>query len=239
MRRMKIIGILSSLLLLGLLGPGAVERSRKLMYMTLPVDMEHKVVAKEIVTIQGIISTTEEFVVMAKQSKKRRSAIVNMPEKTRQLTRMVQSGLKNVTLLIDSPGGRVDVGMAFVETMRAAQSQGVHFTCIIDGKAMSMALVIFSECDTRRAVFGSRLMWHSAAFGACVRFNTFTLQELSQQMDELNTKGWAKTRAFFDDDTWNEHYKAESILRATTVAAMSTGGYLRVINRTKIVKDSK
>lgn len=166
--------------------------------------------------------------------------LLDMPSRTKQLVKMVRSGKKNILIRINSPGGVLDDGMDFVKVMRAAQTQGVRFTCVIDGQAMSMALIIFSECDTRRAVFGSKLMWHSMSqMGGLRTVNEASISSLLNFIRAKNEEIWASTRWYFWPWDFTYHFARETILTATEVERMSVFGYLRVINNLKIKKSTK
>lgn len=69
-----------------------------------------------------------------------------------------------VIIDIDSPGGRVDVGLALLGVMDAARKQGIILTCRVDGMAASMAAIIFEAgCTTRTMTPTSSLLFHEPA----------------------------------------------------------------------------
>lgn len=164
--------------------------------------------------------------------------VADMPAKTKQLLKMVRRGSNHIYIRIESGGGLVDVGSEFISVMNAAQQQGVHFTCIVDDYAMSMALIIFSECDTRYAVFGSRLMWHSISTSGRFTLNQFKTSELLSFMLAKNEEMWASTRIHFYPWYFVEHFKNETIIRASELEREGIG-YLRVINDITVVKNKK
>jgi ATP-dependent protease ClpP protease subunit len=65
-----------------------------------------------------------------------------------------------ITLIINSPGGEVNAGMYLLNAMKLSQARGVNFRCITTGLAASMALQIFSQCDTRYALPNSFMLYH-------------------------------------------------------------------------------
>lgn len=67
----------------------------------------------------------------------------------------------SVTIVIDSPGGSVDTGLALVGMLKAARAQGMSVHCRVDGTAASMAAVILEAgCTTRTMTPGSALLFH-------------------------------------------------------------------------------
>lgn len=64
-----------------------------------------------------------------------------------------------IYLYIDSPGGSVDAGLQFINTMNWYMNQGKTINCI--GKsAYSMAFVIFQNCTNRYVITSTTLMQH-------------------------------------------------------------------------------
>jgi ATP-dependent protease ClpP protease subunit len=160
--------------------------------------------------------------------------IVHMPGKTQQLIRLVKAGNKEITIQLNSGGGLMNVGMDFVAQMKGAQQRGVKFTCIVDNHAMSMALIIFSECDTRYATFGSKIMWHSIARSGNMRLNVFKASKLMAYLAAKNEEVWANTRRHFLPWYFVEHFEKETILNVSEIERKGIG-YLRVIDNFKII----
>lgn len=177
------------------------------------------------VSIEGMIYNRDMGYIQQK--------FVHMPDKTARLAKMVRAGEDHIYIKIDSPGGLMKEGMDFVYLMRDAKALGVTFTCVIDGNAMSMGLIIFSECDERYAVFGSKLMWHSIATMVMNRMNVQNTSKLLDFMMAKNDVIWADTRLHFYPWYFVEHFTKESILSATEVQDNSIR-YLRVIRGHKV-----
>lgn len=156
--------------------------------------------------------------------------IVHMPAKTAQLINLVKAGTKEITIKLNSGGGLMNVGMQFVRAMKGAQARGVTITCVVDNHAMSMALIIFSECDNRYATFGSNIMWHSIAMTGNMSVNEFRALELYEYMKAQNQKVWANTRAHFFSNFFHKHFKNETIIDVSEIEQVGIG-YLRVINK--------
>lgn len=70
-----------------------------------------------------------------------------------------------VTLILNSPGGEINVGSQFIYLMRSAQAQGTKFTCVVHNLAASMAFSILLACDKRVTNNHALLLWHRARVG--------------------------------------------------------------------------
>lgn len=156
-----------------------------------------------------------------------------MPLRTQRLLQMIKNGEDHIYIRINSPGGFMKEGMEFVSVMREGQSLGVAFTCVVDGDAMSMALIIFSECDNRYAVIGSRLMWHSMGIMLMQHVNQDSVSGLLNFMTIKNEEIWAPTRIHFMPWYFIEHFSKETIHSATDLE-QNGFRYLRVIRNYEV-----
>lgn len=197
----------------------------KLIHNTAPVPEVVYSGKKETINIDGMIYNRNLGFIDRKYT--------HMPDRTRELVKLVKEGVGEIHLKINSPGGLLNDGMIFVHNMRDAQRLGVRFVCVVDGIAMSMALIIFSECDKRYATFGSSLMWHSISTFVMNQMNTASTSKLLAFMQAKNEVVWANTRIHFYPWYFTEHFAKESILSASEVEANSIR-YLRVIRDHKI-----
>ena len=68
---------------------------------------------------------------------------------------------KELTLLIDSPGGLTSEGWAMQSYIRSLNEQGYN-TKAVGQDVMSIANVIYFECTEREAAEGAVFMWHNA-----------------------------------------------------------------------------
>lgn len=69
-------------------------------------------------------------------------------------------GDKEIQLVIDSPGGEVGSGFAFVDALEAVKANGTTVTCFVPRLAASMGYQIFMHCSKRYVLPGANLMWH-------------------------------------------------------------------------------
>jgi len=84
-------------------------------------------------------------------------------------TALINNLKKNQTyyVIIDTPGGSVDEGMAFIRTMQTAKKlKNNKSVCIINGAAYSMGAIIASYCHQTYIdpILGS-MMYHQVALG--------------------------------------------------------------------------
>jgi ATP-dependent protease ClpP protease subunit len=98
----------------------------------------------------------------------------------------------NLTLVINSPGGSVGAGFAFITLLKEAKGTGMKLTCIVPQLAASMAFHILMHCDERHVLAESALLWHRARvqlgggmFGGPA-LTTNELTSLGQQLAEID-----------------------------------------------------
>lgn len=75
----------------------------------------------------------------------------------------MEAGFKEIILIFSSPGGEVLAGLAFMRTIKKYQRQGIKFTGLVQGFAMSMAFLVLQVCDTRVMGRNDVLMCHGAS----------------------------------------------------------------------------
>lgn len=84
--------------------------------------------------------------------------------------------IRGITLKINSPGGRVDVGWVLIDRIEKSR---LPFTCVVDRDAASMAFMILQACDVRLMTKRSTLMAHQISLGF-TKNTTLTLKELEE-----------------------------------------------------------
>lgn len=92
-------------------------------------------------------------------------------------------------ILINSPGGQVDLGTDFINAMiQERTKQHEKIICVVDKNAHSMAFNILTYCDVRLFTPGSRMVVHKiAAVIGCeenqnLRFTSKTLRGLADDL---------------------------------------------------------
>lgn len=69
---------------------------------------------------------------------------------------------KQLSLVLNSPGGSVVAGNIFITQIKALQGRGVQVSCYVANIAASMAFHILLHCDNRYSLHESFLLWHRA-----------------------------------------------------------------------------
>jgi len=96
-------------------------------------------------------------------------------------------------VVINSPGGHVDSGERMIRVMKAEQSRGVKYVCVIVGDGASMAFNFFTLCDVRLAVKTAHFLFHKIALAkegipSHVRLTAQTLRRVADMLDAEDEK---------------------------------------------------
>jgi hypothetical protein len=75
------------------------------------------------------------------------------------------AGSKEITFVLDSPGGYVDPGLRLVVAMQSFIARGGTVRCLVTGEAMSMAYYLLGACNERYVMARSQLLWHPIRIG--------------------------------------------------------------------------
>jgi ATP-dependent protease ClpP protease subunit len=134
--------------------------------------------------------------------------------------------LRNVEILINSPGGGVLEGSVYISAMEVAKARGAKFTCYVPMLAASMAFSILAHCDKRYALKGALFLWHPprvvtgnyplTPYDAEVLARD--LATISKRMSDDLRKRMPMTAANF----WY-HYRAETLHATPDLLALSPG----------------
>lgn len=141
--------------------------------------------------------------------------------KAKELMDMASS-YKEVTLLINSPGGQVVPGLMFTDYMELVKSRGTKIRCVVPSLAASMAFVILAHCDTRYTLPSAILLWHPAKLGCFMcslsaddlLYNGYALQAMEKPVTEFLIKQLGVSESFFA-----YHYKNETLWLGNVLAS--------------------
>jgi ATP-dependent Clp protease protease subunit len=114
---------------------------------------------------------------------------------------------KYVTLIINSPGGSCDDGMALIDTIEMVRGMGIPVVGIAMGAAYSMAAVILQACSVRLVGRHARVMLHEVSAG--VEGKSSEIEDQYKEIVEVNrlaasvfaernTAGQADTQGWVD-----------------------------------------
>ena len=67
---------------------------------------------------------------------------------------------RNINIIINSPGGSVELGVSIISAIEIAKARGKTVTCIVTSQAASMAFYTLAHCTTRYALTYSFLLFH-------------------------------------------------------------------------------
>lgn len=144
----------------------------------------------------------------------------NILSKADKLTGMALKSTKPVTLIINSPGGAVYVGLQFINAMLAVQSKGVQLNCYVSGMAASMAFQILAFCDKRYAMQYSMLLWHPPAYVGQMRLTPKIADYVRTELISIEKTLVPKLieELGISKKTFVYHYYKETFWTATSLA---------------------
>lgn len=153
--------------------------------------------------------------------------------KAAELEKMTRTNSSPIYMLINSPGGSVQAGMAFVDAMRAAKRRGVVFHCATQVMAASMAFIFINECQRRYAAANARLLFHPISLST----QGSRLQELvvdlhHTEQEEQKIMHNLKTKMGLDWRTFHRNYFAETFWQAEILAETTARArWLTIVSR--------
>ena len=115
-----------------------------------------------------------------------------------------QKGEREITLLINSPGGDVLAGIILIGAMRQAHARGTTISCVVPILAASMAFHVLAACDRRIALRESFLLFHEMYQGAQhltgrdAEHAAFEMKQMSDLLDPILLKELGVSKAIFD-----------------------------------------
>lgn len=151
-------------------------------------------------------------------------------DQAEQLTKLATVSKDPVYVLINSAGGGVYEGLQFVDAIKAVQARGVVVKCFVPNIAMSMAFVIYTQCNERYAMKYSLLLFHPMRATLMGAYRADELGDLSSSLrmleEPLVAEMIARTR--IPRAEFMRNYQAETIWTAEMLLARSPG-FLRVV----------
>lgn len=136
-----------------------------------------------------------------------------------------------IYMLINSPGGSVNFGSLFIDSMNAAKTRGVKFYCATQLLAASMAFAILDACDYRYAVPHARLLFHPVSVsvqGAGVMLLLPIIREIVQE--ERQSMNALHRSLGMPRGQFLQAYFSETFWQADRLAVNSRRGWLRLVD---------
>lgn len=143
----------------------------------------------------------------------------------RELQALVGKSKAPIYVLLNSAGGSVLAGLQFVDSMKAAQSQGVRVRCFVTNIAMSMAFYIYSECSERYSMRYSLLLFHPMRLVLQGSYKPTELVDLARDGTLLETPLiYVMVRHLgMPREKFMRHYNAETIWTSEMLNVASPG----------------
>lgn len=132
----------------------------------------------------------------------------------------VAQGAKQVTIVIDSPGGAyTPAAEMLLGYMDYLNNHGVTLRCVVAGEAISLAAIVLSHCGERYATSASIIMVHAARLSGHMALNQFEAAVLEQMLRNMDDRVWAPFRDLIDDaDYWDKNFYSERLIPAVELA---------------------
>lgn len=122
-------------------------------------------------------------------------------------------GKKPVTIIINSPGGSVIAGMAFINRMQAVKALDIEINCYVLDVAASMAFQILTQCTNRYTLPTSFLLWHGVRMGTREPITTSLARSIAddlQRMDDVVLMQLDDSLSL-DADMIRKHFEHETL----------------------------
>lgn len=145
----------------------------------------------------------------------------------------------DITLLINSPGGMVEVGTSVIDAMTLAKSRGVHFKCITGLMSASMAFIILAHCDERYALPNTKLLFHPvSAQPGRIRIQEFGVIAEQIIVEENEIMRFIQTKMGMDKEKFQKFYFAEVMWAAWNLHNYTIdSGFLKIVTDVKGIKN--
>lgn len=134
-----------------------------------------------------------------------------------------------INIVINSPGGDVVTGFAFINYMESLKQKGVTLNCYVPSMAASMAFQIYLHCDNRYALNKSFLLWHGVRvqiggglFGGGQTMTAKSTQLLATDLKAVDAVIIAELKEALNLDlkTIMYHFDAETLHIGSNLSAM-------------------
>lgn len=126
---------------------------------------------------------------------------------------VTSKGRAPITILINSPGGSVIAGMAFINRMQAVKALDIEINCYVLDVAASMAFQILTQCTNRYTLPTSFLLWHGVRMGTREPITTSLARSIAddlQRMDDVVLMQ-LDDALDIDSDVIRKHFEHETL----------------------------
>ncbi len=138
-----------------------------------------------------------------------------------QVIGLAEKSKKPISIVINSPGGSIYVGLQLMSAIDVVQKRGVKVRCFVPVIAASMAFQILSVCDERYTLQYSLLLFHPARAPLMGSYTYDELEYQGAQLRQLDNKlknDLAK-RIGMPRKEFDYHYQHETLWLAPDLSA--------------------
>jgi ATP-dependent protease ClpP protease subunit len=148
------------------------------------------------------------------------SGILTEAERLLSLSPVTSEKKQPITILVNSPGGRVDTGMFFINQMQISQKRGYVLNCVSGFMAASMGFQILAHCDNVYTLKFTKLLFHPPAYMTSQALNLrdleYLLGEIKHTEHDLRQELLEKFR--FPIGMFDYHFNRETMWEAYRLA---------------------
>jgi len=137
-----------------------------------------------------------------------------------KLSPISSSQKEPITILVNSPGGRVDTGMFFINQMQISQQRGYVLNCVSGIMAASMGFQILAHCDNVYVLKHTKLLFHPPSYLTNAPLTekdlAYLLGEIKEIEHDLRSELLIKFR--FNIAMFDYHFQRETMWEAYRLA---------------------
>lgn len=111
--------------------------------------------------------------------------VITEADKLLQLSPAIEGRKESITILVNSPGGRVDTGMFFVNQMQISKQRGYTLNCVSGYMAASMGFQILAHCNNVYTLRHTKLLFHPPAYMTAQPLNQKDLEYLLGEVKQI------------------------------------------------------
>jgi ATP-dependent protease ClpP protease subunit len=138
--------------------------------------------------------------------------------------------VKEIDIVVNSPGGSVYAGFLFINAMEVVRNRGITIRCFVPSLAASMAFQFLVHCDKRYALPYALLLWHPVRVSGLLQLTPDKALALAKDLRMIEQEVVPPLMDALDinpKEFWY-HYKEETLWTAKTLAEY-TKGYIKVV----------
>lgn len=126
----------------------------------------------------------------------------------------------DIFIMVNSPGGMVDPGLIFTNSIDRAKQRGYTIKCFSTVMAASMAFQILAHCSEVYALSNAKLLFHPVRIGGQMGFTQADLEYYAAEISKIETDmNQVLLKSFkFNTEMFTYHYARETMWEAYLLA---------------------